>query len=203
MLVLKEMVGSPQHKGRNNMSVRIPQAELMTFNGDPLEFWMFMSSFDNSIGSVAIDDSDKLNKLFQYYKGDALKVIKCCAVMSPSAGYVKARALLKERFGDGYKISEMWVKKVTEGPVVRHSEGRCLLELADDLRSCKKTLEAMNKLDEIFFFKKSTHTTYTTMTTILRHYLQNHSTLIKPYNLFLTTTTNNTGLNILYTLHLF
>ena len=129
--------------------MQLPKAELMTFNGDPLEFWMFMRSFDNSIGSAAIDDSAKLNRLFQYCKGEALKVIKCCAVMSPSAGYAKARALLKERFGDDYKISEMWVKKVTEGPVVRHGEGHCLQELADDLRSCKETLEAMNKLEEI------------------------------------------------------
>ena len=103
--------------------MQLPKAELMTFNGDPLEFWMFMRSFDNSIGSAAIDDSAKLNRLFQYCKGEALKLIKCCAVMSPSAGYVKARALLKERFGDDYKISEMWVKKVTEGPAVRHGEG--------------------------------------------------------------------------------
>ena len=122
--------------------MQLPKAELMTFNGNPLEFWMFIRSFDNSIGSAAIDDSAKLNRLFQYCKGEALKVIKCCAVMSPSAGYVKARALLKERFGDDYKISEMWVKKVTEGPVVRHGEGRCLQELADDHRSCKETLRS-------------------------------------------------------------
>ena len=129
--------------------MQLPKAELMTFNGDPLEFWMFMRSFDNSIGNAAIDDSAKLNRLFQYCKGEALKVIKCCAVMSPSEGYAKAKALLKERFGDDYKISEMWVKKVTEGAIIRHGEGRSLQELADDLRSCKETLEAMNKLEEI------------------------------------------------------
>ena len=83
----------------------------MTFKGDPFEFWMFMQSFDDSIGSVAIDNSAKLNRLFQYCKGEALKVIKCCAIMSPSAGYAKAGALLKERFGDDYKISEMWVHR--------------------------------------------------------------------------------------------
>ena len=81
-------------------------------------------------------------RLFQYCKREALKVIKCCAVMSP-------RALLKERFGDDYRISEMWVKKVTKGPIMRHGEGRCLQELADDLRSCKETLKAMSKLEEI------------------------------------------------------
>ena len=96
--------------------MQLPKAELMTVSGDPLEFWMFMHSFDNSIGSVAIDDSAKLSRLFQYCKGEALKVIKCCAVMKPSEGYVKARVLLKERFGNDYKISEMWVKTVTEGP---------------------------------------------------------------------------------------
>ena len=69
--------------------------------------------------------------------------------MSPSAGYARARLLLKERFGDDYRISEMWVRKVTEGPIIRHGEGRCLQELADDLRSCKETLEAISKLEEI------------------------------------------------------
>ena len=44
--------------------MQLPKAELMTFNGDELEFWMFMPSFDNSIESAAIDDSAKLNRLF-------------------------------------------------------------------------------------------------------------------------------------------
>ena len=87
--------------------MQLPKAELMTLNGDPLEFWMFMRSFDSSMGSAAIDDSAKLNRLFQYCKGEALKAIKCCAVMSPSAGYAKARVVMKERFGDDHKISEM------------------------------------------------------------------------------------------------
>ena len=43
----------------------------------------------------------------------------------------------------------MWVKKVTEGPIIRYGEGRRLEELAGDLRSCKETLGAINKLEEI------------------------------------------------------
>ena len=57
--------------------------------------------------------------------------------------------LLKERFGNDYKISEMWVRKVTEGPVIRYGEGRRLQDMPDDLRSCKETLRAVNKLEEI------------------------------------------------------
>ena len=85
--------------------MQLPKTELMTFNGDTLEFWMFMRSFDSSIGNASIDDSAKLNRLFQYCKGGVLKVTKCCAVMQPSEGYAKARALLKERFGNDYRIS--------------------------------------------------------------------------------------------------
>ena len=57
--------------------------------------------------------------------------------------------LLKERFGDDYKISEMLVRKVTEGPVIRYGEGCRLQEMAHDLKSCKETLGTMNKLEEI------------------------------------------------------
>ena len=83
---------------------QLPKAELMTFSGSPLEFWMFIRGIDNSTGSTAMDNSAKLDRLFQYCKGEALKVIKCCAVMRPSAGYAKAKVLLKERFGDDYML---------------------------------------------------------------------------------------------------
>ena len=44
----------------------------------------------------------------------------------------------------------MWVRKVIEGPVIKYFEGRRLEEMADDLRSCRETLGAMNKLEESF-----------------------------------------------------
>ena len=80
--------------------MQLPKAEIITFGGDPLDFWMLMRRFDNSIGGAALDDSAKMNRLFRYFKGEALKVIKCCAVMSPLERYARARVLLKERFRD-------------------------------------------------------------------------------------------------------
>ena len=149
--------------------MQLPKAELMTFSGDPLDVWVFMRSFDNGIGSAALDDSAKLNRLFQYCKGEALKVIKCCAVTSLSEGYATARVLLKERFGDDYKISEMWVRTVTEGPVIRYGEGHRLQEMADEHRSCKETLGAMNKLEEI-----DTHRSMVNIIERLMQPLQSH-----------------------------
>ena len=57
--------------------------------------------------------------------------------------------LLKERFGDDYKISEVWVSKVTETSVIRYGEVHRFQEMADDLRSSNETLGAMNKLEQI------------------------------------------------------
>ena len=87
--------------------------------------------------------------LLRHCKGDALKTIKCCAVMSPSEGYAKARKMLRERFGDDYKVSELWVTKLTDGPLVRQGDKDALQEIADDVRSCKETLQTMGRLDEI------------------------------------------------------
>ena len=42
--------------------MQLPKAELMTFSGDPLDFRMFMRSFDNSNCGAALDDSAKLNR---------------------------------------------------------------------------------------------------------------------------------------------
>ena len=60
--------------------------------------------------------------------------------MSPSSGYAKASGLLKEMFGDGFMIYEMWIRKVTKEAAIRHGEGHCLQKQVDELRSSKETL---------------------------------------------------------------
>ena len=126
-------------------TLQLPKTELISFDGNPLEYWMFIQAFDNSVGNAPVSDSAKLNRLLQYCKGEALKVIRCCAVKPAPIGYAKARSLLKERFGNDYKISEVWIKKVTEGPFIKSGDRYALQEIADDLTSCKETLEAMDK----------------------------------------------------------
>jgi len=107
-----------------------------------MKFWMFTRSFDNCVDSCDVDDAAKYNRLLQYCCGKALKVIECCAVMDPREGYQKARQLLRNRFGNEYVIAEAWVKKLVDGPGLRSHDRVGLQELADDLRSCKETLQA-------------------------------------------------------------
>ena len=96
-----------------------------------------------------MSDAIKLNKLFELCEGKALTVIKPCALMQPVEGYVKARLLLKERFGNDFVISEAWVNKITCDIPVKPNSAESLQEFADDVRGCVETLRAMNRLDEV------------------------------------------------------
>ena len=90
----------------------LPKKELPVFDGDPLDYWNFIKSFENRIVSNAASESEKLMYLLQYTSGVAKETIKCCLVMDSSLGYRKARELLEERFGHPFTIASKYVSKI-------------------------------------------------------------------------------------------
>ena len=127
----------------------LPKPQLMTFDGNPLKYHVFMSLFDSSVHRTNISDAAKLNRLFELCKGKALKVIEPCALGPPTVGYKEARRLLSTRFGNDYEISEAYVNKLVTGPTIGNNDVAALQDFADDVRSCALTLRAMKKLDEV------------------------------------------------------
>jgi len=94
----------------------LPKKELTVFDSDPLEYWNFIKSFENSIVNIAGSESKKLKYFLQYTYGVAKDTIKCCLVMDSSLGCLKARELLEERFGHPFATALKYVTKLTEGP---------------------------------------------------------------------------------------
>ena len=121
----------------------LPQKELAVFNGDPLEYWSFITSFQNSIEANATSESEKLMYLLQYTSGAAKDTIKCCSVMDPPIGYERERMLLEKRFGQPFTIAYEHVTKLTHGPPLRETGRKGLLAFADQLKSCEHTLESI------------------------------------------------------------
>ena len=130
-------------------AIKLPKTSLKTFSGNPLDYWIFIKAFDSTVGQSTVEDADKLNRLLEYCTGKAEKVISPCAIMDPSKGYKEARKLLKRRFGDDHVISNAWIKKIVEGPVLKPNKADELQDLADDVQCCLETLNAMNKLAEV------------------------------------------------------
>ena len=123
----------------------LPKNELAIFDGDSLEYWNFIKSFETSIVSInAASESEKLMYLLQYPSGVAKDRIKCCLYKDPSLGY--QRRLLEERFGHPFRIASQYATKLTEGPPLKPSDRTAF---ADQFKDCENTLESVSYLDEI------------------------------------------------------
>ena len=120
----------------------------MTFDGSPLKYFEFIRSFDSVIGRSSLDNNTKLLKLYHLCNGAARDVIQCCLAMTPTHGYITARRLLADRFGDEYHISEAWVRRVTDGPAIPNNS-KHLRDFADTLNACAETLKALGMINEI------------------------------------------------------
>jgi hypothetical protein len=68
--------------------------------------------------------------------------------MEPQDGYSKAREILRERFGNDFVITKVWLDRVTTGRSIRASEPTALQTYADDLKSCLEVFSSMNKIGE-------------------------------------------------------
>ena len=127
----------------------LPKSELMKFDGDPLKYFSFIKSFENNVEKDICDSSRQLQLLTQYCTGKVKKVIENCILLSPSEGYKEAKKLLAERFGNVYKVTNSWICKVTNGPVIKPGDREALIDLADDLHNCELTLKATGRLNQV------------------------------------------------------
>ena len=117
----------------------------MSFDGNPLNYYLFVKTFENSVEKCTEDDSLRLQLFIQSCTGKAKKTIKCCGMMSGKDGYIKAKKLLEEHFGEKYMVSNAWIEKLS----VNQNAREALLDLADDLKSCEITLTVAGTFSQI------------------------------------------------------
>ena len=142
-------IGSTGESTANNLEALIgvlqaPKVDLPTFKGDPMQYHIFMRAFDDNVERVISDPSSKLARLVQLCTGEAGRVIRGCTLMRPERGYVRARQLLKDRYGDEFVIAELWGQRL-----LNRSTRMSLREFADELRAGYESLDALDALDEL------------------------------------------------------
>ena len=73
----------------------MPKRELLTFDGNPLNYWLFVNNFEVNITKRVPDAESRLAYLIQHCSGKAREAIMNCAIISdPNAGYRKAQEIL-------------------------------------------------------------------------------------------------------------
>ena len=107
-----------QRQQESTLALTLPQPEVPTFSGDPIEYWGFVRAFQNVIESKTTSDSARLYYLVQYTSGEVQELVSSCLSMKPEEGYQEARSLLKKRYGQSYRIATAYVGKLTNGPPI-------------------------------------------------------------------------------------
>ncbi len=94
------------------LSMALPEVEVPTFGGDPINYSQFIRSFETLIEAKTRSNSARLSYLIQYTSGDVQELMRSCLTMNAEDGYHKARSLLKQRYGENYRIATAYVDRI-------------------------------------------------------------------------------------------
>lgn len=69
--------------------------------------------------------------------------------MDPEEGYREARILLKQRYGQPYRIATSYVNRLTNGPPIKPEDSSALRRFSVLLTSCQNTLKEIGHLSKV------------------------------------------------------
>lgn len=134
---------------RNHKASLLPDLTIPTFKGDPLEYKSFISAIEHGIESRTGDNRDRLQFLLQYTSGQPHELVKSCIHMEPSAGYTKAKQMLKEFFGDEFTIAEAYIKEALDWQTIKPEDGVALQSFALFLTGCSNTMTDIGYMEDL------------------------------------------------------
>ncbi|KAK3708190.1 hypothetical protein QZH41_017931, partial [Actinostola sp. cb2023] len=134
---------------QHTLALMLPQPEIPTFAGDPIEYCIFIRAFESLIESRNDGSSARLYYLVQYTSVDVHELMRSCLSMNHTEGYHEVRRLLKERYGQDYKIATAYVDRVTMGPPIRAEKAEDLRKFSILITSCKNVLRDIGYLNRI------------------------------------------------------
>lgn len=123
-----------------------PKLHLPKFNGNPLQYHKFMTTFELNVENVITDDNQRLARLVDCCEGEAYKLTESCIMMG-SKGYRHAKQLLYDNYGEDYIVTRAWVEQLSSGGLAKDPPS--IQALAIDARACFDTLYAIDSLQEI------------------------------------------------------
>ncbi|TPP64147.1 hypothetical protein FGIG_06580 [Fasciola gigantica] len=89
-----------------NRRIKLPDIELIKFDGTPKRPWKFHSSFKADVASGLLNDRERLCYLFHCSVGEAREAIEDFAMLPPKEGYVRAIDILESLFGCPGDVAE-------------------------------------------------------------------------------------------------
>ena len=127
-------------------AVTLPQPEVPKFSGDPTKYKTFIITFDAHIRARVANDADRLYYLDQHLTGEPKDLIGGCLHLEPDVGYKEARRLLDKEYGDPYKVSNAFIQRLSNLPVMKYDDGPSLKRFSFFLTKCNNAIKAITHM---------------------------------------------------------
>ena len=127
----------------------MPKPEILTFNGNVLDYCKFIKNFETNVESKVTDNRLRLSYLIQYCAGEAKSCIEDCVLLDSNEGYERARAILRSRYGRTHIIARTCIDKLLNGPQIQTSDVVELSKLALDMQNCQITLSQLGFVSDV------------------------------------------------------
>ena len=127
----------------------LPKREIPIYDGDPLKYHTFIRAFENGVERNTTNSCDRLYFLEQHTKGHAKELVRSCQHIHPERGYTKAKALLKEQFGNEQKVASAYLDKALSWPPIKAEEVKVLQDYSLFLRGCCNAMEDVQYLSDM------------------------------------------------------
>ncbi len=114
---------------QNNLS-SLPPREVPFFDGDPLRYHDFMHTFEEVVEKKSSGYADSLHFLEQYTRGQTKELVRSCQHMIPSQGYIRAKDLLKDHFGNEVRIASAYMEKALTWKTIKSEDAKAFRTMA-------------------------------------------------------------------------
>ena len=125
---------------------RLPPPEPNIFDGDPLKYPGWKSSFQTLIEQKRIPSNEKIHYLKKYLSSSVREVIENLFLLSSDEAYEEAKKLLEQRYGDPFVIGNAFRDKLEKWPKIQPRDGHGLRKYTDFLKQCNTAMNSINCL---------------------------------------------------------
>ena len=114
-----------------------PKVDIDVFSGDVLEYQYFVETFHEVVERVIPDEKGRLTRLIQSTAGEAKQLIRHCIYDDRDTCFTNAMSLLKQQYGDPYRISSAYLKELHQWPKIKGNDASAFRSFNHFLIKCK------------------------------------------------------------------
>ncbi|XP_071951906.1 uncharacterized protein [Antedon mediterranea] len=127
----------------------LPPTNIPKFKGNLVEFRSFVKAFESRVSTRTQRTSEKLHYLEQYTMGDANSLVRSCMHLDAETGYKEAWRLLKEKYGNEYKITQEYIEQLTNWNIIKPDDVEGLEKFSIYLTTCKNAMDDLKSMREM------------------------------------------------------